>query len=51
MPTTRESSDKRILIVDDQSFNIDAMVIILKMVVKIDTDRLCAFAHHGKEAL
>ena len=36
---------------DDQSFNIDALVIILKMVVKVDTDKLCAFAHNGKEAL
>ena len=50
-PAAGKLSQKRILIVDDQSFNIDALMIILQMVVKVDTERLCAKAHHGKEAL
>ena len=42
---------KRILIVDDQSFNRDAMKIILQSALKIDTDKLCSYASNGKEAL
>ena len=36
---------------DDQQFNIQALVIILRSRLKLDTDRLCAFATNGREAL
>jgi len=38
-------------VVDDQSFNIDALVIILRMVALVDTDTQCEFAHHGRQAI
>lgn len=41
----------KILIVDDQSFNIDALKIILKFSINIDTDTLCDKATNGQEAL
>ena len=43
---SRPSNDgKRILIVDDQSFNIDAAMIILKYSIKLkDCDKICDFA-------
>ena len=43
--------DKKILIVDDQSFNIDALNIILKTVLKLNTAKLCSFALSGSEAI
>lgn len=33
-----QTAEKKILIVDDQGFNIDALIIILKYVVHLDTD-------------
>ena len=41
----------KILIVDDQSFNIEAIKIILKYKVGIDANSLCDFALNGKHAL
>ena len=32
---------QRILIVDDQSYNIDALLIILGLVLKLDVDNIC----------
>ena len=42
---------KKILIVDDQIFNINALFIILQHSVKIDTTALCDRAISGKLAL
>ena len=44
-------SQKRILIVDDQSYNIDVIKIILQSAFKMDTDLLCASAFNGKQAV
>lgn len=40
----------RILIVDDETFNLDAVKILLKYAVKFDTS-LCDIAHNGEQAL
>ena len=42
---------RRILIVDDQSFNINAVLIILNTILKLDTFRTCSIAYNGLEAL
>ena len=42
---------KRILIVDDQGFNIDALMIILKFSIGLDSDTICEKALNGIEAL
>ena len=43
---------KRILIVDDQGFNIDAIMVILKYSVRvIDVKKICNKAYDGKQAL
>ena len=42
---------KKILIVDDQLFNIDALKVILKYRLKIDTDEICDVAFNGFEAI
>jgi CheY-like chemotaxis protein len=34
-------NNQRILIVDDQSFNIEALLIILKYTMGLDTDKYC----------
>jgi len=41
----------RILIVDDQSFNIDAALIILNTSLKLNTAELCSLAYNGREAV
>jgi DNA-binding LytR/AlgR family response regulator len=41
----------RILIVDDQSFNIDALKIILKYKIGIETDIFCDSACDGFDAI
>ena len=41
---------RKILIVDDQSFNIEALLIMLKHIFKIDTDAICRRAYNGIEA-
>jgi CheY-like chemotaxis protein len=46
-----EVANKKILIVDDQSFNIDAALIILNCGVGINTEQNCDIAFNGKEAL
>ena len=43
--------DKNILIVDDQSFNIQALLIILKYNVGLDTDLYCKSALSGQQAI
>ena len=43
--------DKRILIVDDQSFNIDALMIIIKYAVGLDSEKYCESALSGVKAL
>lgn len=45
------SKFKRILIVDDQSFNIDALKIILKYKIGIETDIFCDSACDGFDAI
>jgi CheY-like chemotaxis protein len=48
----RYSNLKKILIVDDQSFNVDAAIAILKYAIKLkDFQEICDFAYQGKEAL
>jgi PleD family two-component response regulator len=42
---------QKILIVDDSSFNIDALMIILKYVYKIKVDDICSKAFDGQQAL
>ena len=42
---------KKILIVDDQVFNLDALIIILGMVLKIDVEKVCVKANSGEDAL
>ena len=43
---------KRILIVDDQGFNIDAVMIILKYSIRIiEVKKICDSAFNGKQAL
>ena len=42
---------KKILIVDDQIFNVEALLIILGMVLKIDVDTVCEKACSGDDAL
>ena len=44
------TSKKRILIVDDNTFNIDAMYVILKFVFNLETDSICVKAFNGQEA-
>ena len=46
-----EDAQNRILIVDDQQFNIEALIIILKYGLGIDTDSVCDFCFNGKQAL
>ena len=41
-------NEHKILIVDDQWFNIEAIKIILKYKVGIDTSAICDFALNGK---
>jgi hypothetical protein len=45
--TISSSFEKRILIVDDQSFNIEALLIILKYKVGLDSNQLCDKALSG----
>jgi hypothetical protein len=46
-----ELHQKKILIVDDQIFNVDALLIILGMVLKVDVDTVCEKASSGEDAL
>ena len=41
----------RILVVDDEQFNIDALKIILRYHCNIDADEICDSAFDGKQAL
>ena len=41
----------RILLVDDEQFNIEALKIILKHHCNIETDEICDDACNGEEAL
>ena len=43
--------DARILLVDDQGFNITALKIILKFQFKINSDEKCDVAMNGEEAV
>jgi PleD family two-component response regulator len=44
-------SSQKILIVDDQSFNIQALKVILKFKIGIDVDSVCDFTFDGLEAI
>lgn len=46
-----EASSKKILIVDDQSFNIQALKVILKFKVGIDVDKTCDSSFDGYGAI
>jgi CheY-like chemotaxis protein len=45
------NDEQRILIVDDQQFNIEAIIIILKYGLGIDSEKYCDFCFNGKQAL
>ena len=49
--TQEDFGDKRILVVDDQSYNIDAIMIILSTSFKLDADKMCSKAFNGNQAL
>jgi len=42
---------RKVLIVDDQSFNVEAIMIIMNSLFGINTESICSLAYHGKEAL
>ena len=44
-------NEKRILIVDDVHYNIEALEIILEVVTKIDSKNICDKAFNGAQAL
>ena len=46
-----QSGFGKILIVDDQSFNIDALLIILKYKIGIQTTKVCEHCFDGLEAI
>jgi PleD family two-component response regulator len=46
-----KGSPSRILIVDDQSFNIDALFIILKYKIGINSSKICDYCFDGLEAM
>jgi CheY-like chemotaxis protein len=50
LKTNANSSNNRILIVDDQKFNIDALLIILEHYVRINP-RFCDYALNGQIAI
>jgi len=43
-----QNVQKRILIVDDQQFNIEAIIIILKYGLGIDAENICDYCFNGK---
>ena len=45
------TTNKKILIVDDSSFNIDALYVILKFTFNINTEAVCRKAFNGQEAV
>ena len=51
IPLSNDNRRRKILIVDDQIFNIDALKIILKYINDIDTDRVCETAFNGTAAI
>lgn len=52
LKSQQEFKNRRILLVDDQGFNIDAIKIILKYNIKLkDSDSICDTAYDGKQAL
>ena len=44
-------TERKILIVDDQSFNLDAALIIMNTSMRLNTEKLCSLAYNGREAL
>ena len=50
-PPENENPNKKILIVDDQEFNIKALIIILGISCRIDTDKYCVKATSGDQAI
>jgi CheY-like chemotaxis protein len=43
-------TDKRILIVDDQPYNTEALKILIGAILKRDASEVCSVAYNGKEA-
>ena len=43
-------TERKILIVDDQSFNLDAALIIMNTSMRLNTEKLCSLAYNGREA-
>ena len=50
-PNSDAGRFNRILIVDDEQFNIDALKIILRYHCNIDSESVCDSAFDGKQAL
>ena len=42
---------RKILIVDDQIFNIEALKIIMNYIYEVDTDLICEHAFNGLETI
>tara|TARA_B110000285_G_C15038407_1_gene570558 strand:+ start:768 stop:980 length:213 start_codon:yes stop_codon:yes gene_type:complete len=49
--TSSQNIQNRILIVDDQQFNIEAIIIILKYGLGIDAETVCDYCFNGKQAI
>ena len=45
-----QKKDAKILLVDDEDYNLTALKIILKYHIKVDVDKFCDEAVNGKEA-
>lgn len=45
-----KKKDAKILLVDDEDYNLTALKIILKYHIKVDVDKFCDEAVNGKEA-
>ena len=43
-------TERKILIVDDQSFNLDAALIIMNTSMRLNTEKLCSLAYNCREA-
>ena len=46
-----KASNKQILVVDDDGFNLKAIESIFQFKMKLDVSKLCSFANSGKEAI
>ena len=45
-----DTLERKVMIVDDQGFNIDAALVIFNTKLKFDTEKYCSLAYDGQEA-